>query len=99
MRAFVVCLALLAACAAPESPTSPEEPASAPEATAPALQGTEWTLATQDGAAPRTLTIGADGRAGGRGGCNRWFATLSTGDAWAFGPIGATKMACLGPEM
>jgi putative lipoprotein len=42
-----------------------------------------------------TLNIAQDGRAGGHGGCNRFFATASiNGDEITFSEIGSTFMAC-----
>ena len=43
-----------------------------------------------------SLSIGADMRAGGRGGCNSWFAQAAVSDAsLAFSAVAATRMACL----
>lgn len=46
-----------------------------------------------------TLSIAADRRAGGSGGCNNWFAEARfDGAALYFGAVAATRMAC-GPEV
>ena len=47
-----------------------------------------------------SLSIGSgDMRAGGRGGCNSWFAqTALSGQALAFSAVAATRMACLSDE-
>ena len=42
-----------------------------------------------------TVTLGADGRAYGHAGCNRWFASYqTTGDQLSFSQAGATRMMC-----
>lgn len=42
-----------------------------------------------------TVTLGADGRAYGNGGCNHWFAPYSLeGDKLSFGKIGSTRKLC-----
>ncbi len=87
-------------------------PASAPPAGAPAprLSGTatDWRLATLEGVpvgvgdsvAPTLKLPVGGGRAGGYGGCNRWFAEATrSGEALSFSAIGATRMACEGPAM
>jgi putative lipoprotein len=51
------------------------------------------------GPAP-SLSIARDQRAGGRGGCNSWFAQAAmNGEALAFSAVAATRMACLSDEM
>jgi putative lipoprotein len=43
-----------------------------------------------------SLLIGDDMRAGGRGGCNSWFAQAAvSGQSLAFSAVAATRMACL----
>jgi putative lipoprotein len=43
-----------------------------------------------------SLSIGSDMRAGGRGGCNSWFAQASvSGASLAFSAVAATRTACL----
>lgn len=50
--------------------------------------------------ADSTLQIGADMRAGGRGGCNSYFATATLGaDTIAFSAVGSTKMLCTTPAI
>lgn len=47
------------------------------------------------GTRPLTLSIAADHRAGGSGGCNNFFTEASIeGDRIGFGPAAATRMAC-----
>ncbi|WP_339529209.1 META domain-containing protein [Pseudomonas mucidolens] len=42
-----------------------------------------------------TVTLGADGRAYGNGGCNHWFAPYTLeGDTLSFGKIGSTRKLC-----
>ncbi|MFO2465823.1 META domain-containing protein [Pseudomonas sp. 15FMM2] len=42
-----------------------------------------------------TVTLGADGRAYGNGGCNHWFAQYTLeGDKLSFGKIGSTRKMC-----
>lgn len=68
------------------------------------LEGREWKLTElgRDDAVPDEVEITlrfAEGRAAGRGGCNRYSAGV-TGKApgeLEIGPIAATKMACPGP--
>lgn len=49
---------------------------------------------------PPTLTIAADHRATGSGGCNNFFAEASlTDDGISFGPAAATRMMCDKPAM
>ncbi len=51
-----------------------------------------------DGPAP-SLSIAKDLRAGGRGGCNSWFAQAAlAGDSLAFSAVAATRMACVSDE-
>lgn len=76
-----------------------------PSAGALSLEGTEWLLvkARLSGAyadipdeVEATLLM-ADGKAGGSGGCNQWFADyVLDGQALTFGPIGSTLMLCEG---
>lgn len=77
----------------------------APTPPASALQGTEW-LAEDIGGrgvldiVQSTLTIGADGKLSGSGGCNRYFgtATVKNGKV-SIGPLGSTQMACVPAQM
>ena len=42
-----------------------------------------------------TVTLGADGRAYGNGGCNHWFAPYTVeGNKLSFGPVGSTRKMC-----
>lgn len=42
-----------------------------------------------------TVTLGADGRAYGNGGCNHWFAPYTLdGDKLSFGKLGSTRKLC-----
>ena len=42
-----------------------------------------------------TVTLGADGRAHGHAGCNRWFSSYQTkGNQLSFSQAGATRMMC-----
>lgn len=53
-----------------------------------------------DDPARTTLEIGADGRAFGMGGCNRYSGAARISDAAiALGPMAATRMACPPPQM
>lgn len=87
--ALMPVLALAAACAGP---------AALPQA------GVEWTLASMpgidmDGNAP-TVTFAEEGRVHGFAGCNRFTGTVeTTADGVHFGPLAATRMACLGPNV
>ncbi|MBJ3783312.1 META domain-containing protein [Devosia sediminis] len=86
----------------PKPPEEPDEPM-LPDPLLPPQPGlldTVWTV-TSIGGKPAiadskpTLSIAADHRAGGTGGCNNFFteATVS-GDSISFGPAAATMMAC-----
>lgn len=61
--------------------------------------GTDWVLASVDGAAvdyTATLSLAEAGRVTGQAPCNRYFADLTRdGAAFKLGMIGATRMACL----
>jgi len=42
-----------------------------------------------------TMTLGADGRAYGTGGCNHWFASYTLDEkSINFGPVGSTRKLC-----
>lgn len=67
----------------------------------PAILNTTWN-ATSIGGNPvargsvSSLSIGSDMRAGGRGGCNSWFATAQVGEqSVVLSAVAATRMACL----
>lgn len=84
----------VAACAARGKP-----PAAAPAA-APSLIGSNWVLEDLCGRAvvenvQATLSFLEDGKVAGSGSCNRFTGTATIkGDAIAFGPLAATRMAC-----
>ena len=92
---FAFCLPLIAAlagCAA--GGTAPFTPVP--------LWGSEWRLQELGGqvamAQPAaTLAFPQPGQVAGHGSCNRFFGTVEIDrDRIRFGPIGATKMACMG---
>jgi len=85
--------------AAPAEPAPPTDTA----ATLPILN-TTW-RATEVGGNPSieavvsSLSIASDMRAGGRGGCNSWFAQAEiAGSGLAFSAVAATRMACFSDE-
>lgn len=106
MRSSILAASLLLFLAACES----KPPEAAPPATPPAgatssgIEGaSRWRVASIDGEpvevadslAPTLRMPPATGKAGGFGGCNRWFAEATrSGDMLSFAAIGATKMAC-----
>lgn len=82
-----------------QQPPEPQPQPAAPPVTS--LLDMNW-RATAIGGEPvaagidSTLSITNDMRAGGRGGCNSYFAQASIdGEALRFSAVGATKMACL----
>jgi len=81
-------------------PAPPVEPA-VPE---PVLLDTLWRVTSIGarpvlGGRPVTLSIAADHRAGGNGGCNNYFTEASfEADRLTFGPAAATRMVCA-PEI
>lgn len=80
--------------------SSAEPPESGPLA----ILGATWTatIIAGDPAVPRStasLQIGGDMRAGGRGGCNSWFAQVQVGDGTIrFGTITSTMATCFGDD-
>jgi heat shock protein HslJ len=93
-----------AGCAPPAAPPAASTPAPTPAAAAAlSLIGTIWRLQDLGGTAAipgveATLEFPEAGRAGGRGSCNRFFGTVEiSGETIRFGPLAATKMACLDP--
>lgn len=83
----------------PEETEEPEDPVPLLPP-APGLVDTVWSVTSVGGNpvlenSKPTLSIAADYRAGGTGGCNSFFteATIS-GDSISFGPAAATMMAC-----
>jgi heat shock protein HslJ len=92
MRALLVALALLGACAAP-----------APSSTDPGqiivhLSGTKWRRVDDTNANPHGATLDFDGnRASGYTGCNNWTATVTqNGEELRFSNVSATERACDG---
>ena len=92
---FALCLPLIAAlvgCAASGPAPSTPEP----------LWGSEWRLLDLGGLAAMaqpvaTLAFPQPGQAAGHGSCNRFFGTVEIDrDRIRFGPLAATKMACMG---
>jgi heat shock protein HslJ len=75
---------------------------------APKLEGTRWRLVEVNGAEVPTLANGkqpslmldaAQKKATGYAGCNNFFAAYALdGSSLSFGPVGATRRACQGPE-
>ena len=78
------------------APAIETEPAGPP----PDFLEVEWTVTSVGGRPvvgprPPTLSIAADLRAGGSGGCNNFFTEASIeGETIAFGPPASTRMAC-----
>ena len=72
---------------------------------APEIVGAEWQVEEIAGAelvsgTASTLVLNERGTAGGNGGCNRFFATVTaSGSAIAFSEMGSTFMACAEPVM
>jgi heat shock protein HslJ len=73
------------------------------------LAGTSWrvtgynngrqAVVSVDAGATLTLQFSADGSVGGSGGCNRYTGTYTTSSGGLrFGPLGATRRACVEPE-
>ncbi|MEL3927116.1 META domain-containing protein [Aeromonas enteropelogenes] len=63
------------------------------------LQASDWQL---QGATGDTFTLHvADGKVAGKGACNRFFGAITKqGDGvLALGPMGATRMMCIGDQM
>lgn len=92
-----------AGCASQTS-TGQTAPASTPAAATPgpaALIGTAWRLADLGGqpalpSVEATLEFPEEGKVAGRASCNRFFGTVEiSGASIQFGPLAATKMACL----
>jgi len=78
-------------------PVEPEAP--------PAILDTTWNAASIGGnpvarGSVSSLSIGSDMRAGGRGGCNSWFATAQVGEqSLLLSAVAATRMACPGDAL
>ncbi len=99
---LLVPVTLGAGCAPPAATPAAATPAPTPAAAAaPSLVGSAWRLKDLGEAAAipgveATLEFPEAGRAAGRGSCNRFFGTVEiSGESIRFGPLAATKMACL----
>jgi heat shock protein HslJ len=86
----------------PAGPATGPAAAPAPStAASTGLWGTAWRLGDLAGVAAipgveATLEFPEAGKAGGRGSCNRFFGTVEiSGESIQFGPLAATKMACM----
>lgn len=83
----------------PATPVEPEVPAT------PAILDVIWQAESIGGNplvanAETTLSIASDMRAGGRGGCNSYFAQAKIeGESLRFSAVAATRMACAAPEV
>jgi heat shock protein HslJ len=92
---------LAVGCAPPAATPAASTPVPTAAAAAPTLVGTAWRLAdladtTAIPGVEATLEFPEAGRAAGRGSCNRFFGTVEiSGESIRFGPLAATKMACL----
>jgi putative lipoprotein len=81
------------------APAAPETPDVTP------LLDITWEAQTLAGqpvvaGAKSSLSIAADMRAGGRGGCNSWFAQAEVnGEMLVFSAVAATRIACAAPEI
>ena len=69
-----------------------------------ALAGTDWAIATINGAPPaaarKAVVTFADGRVSGNAGCNSFGGSyVLEGNRLTVGPLISTKMACMGPGM
>jgi len=82
------------------APRPAPAPAPLPDLPLPDFLEVEWTVTSVGGRPvtgprPLTLSIAADHRAGGSGGCNSFFTEAAiAGNTIAFGPPAATRMAC-----
>lgn len=79
----------------------PTTPSPQPAAPAGDLSGTSWRLEALGGekaleGVEATLEFPEAGKVAGRGSCNRFFGTVEiSGQSIKFGPLAATKMACV----
>jgi heat shock protein HslJ len=109
MTRIAIALALAVLCAAceqqrdPAAPTPEIERAGDATDSSGVLRDTAWRLEDLGGAAviegaEATLEFPEEGKAAGRGSCNRFFAPVTvSGDSIRFGPVGSTRMACEEP--
>ena len=87
-----------------EKPAAPEPVAVVPEPTTSPLLNATWEAVTIGGnpvarGIVSSLNIASDMRAGGRGGCNSWFATAEVNNERVlFSAVAATRMACVSDE-
>jgi heat shock protein HslJ len=98
--ATVIPLVLAVGCASqPPAPT--ERGAAAASASPTTLVGTSWRLEDLGGVSAlagveATLEFPEAGKVSGKASCNRFFGTVEvTGQSIKFGPLAATKMACI----
>ncbi len=106
MRRVVIALVLVAIVAGcePQTQEPTEEPIAEPRGDMPSgIWNTAWRLTDLGGGgvidgAEATLAFPEEGRAVGRGTCNRFFAIVAvSGDSMRFSGIGSTRMACAEP--
>lgn len=87
-----------------EKPAAPEPAAVVPEVTTSPLLNVTWEAVTIGGnpvahGIVSSLNVAPDMRAGGRGGCNSWFAQAEISDErLLFSAVAATRMACVSEE-
>lgn len=90
---------------APHEDSTPAEPATVqPQSTTSPLLDITWQAVTIAGkpvgrGIVSSLNIASDMRAGGRGGCNSWFAQAEvSAERLLFSAVAATRMACLSQD-
>jgi len=93
MRALLIALAFLGACAAPTPPPTTE-----PGQIIAHLSGTKWRRVDDTNANPHGATLDFDGnRASGYTGCNTWNSTVTqNGEELRFVDVTVTERACDG---
>lgn len=91
MRAALVALFLLGACAQTEAVAPPADTIAPIH-----LSGTKWRRVDDTNANPHGATLEfGDHRASGYTQCNNWFATVTqNGEELRFGAVGMTRRAC-----
>jgi putative lipoprotein len=100
---------ITAGCSSPKLQPAPRDSTRSPAASTVSLADTTWKLVELDGRPARADEQGslpdlrldsAQHRAGGNAGCNRYFGTYaSSQDSLHFGPLAATRRACLDAAM